>query len=79
MVKCTVDENKMGHLTVVFSDNKSIYLQSDYDRSAFLVACGVVVAPDNWDGQPENLPSEWWEVDAEDVTECPDDYYEMRE
>jgi len=79
MIKCSVEENNMGHLTVTFENGKSIYLQSDYDRAAFAVQCGLVVAPDDWDGLPSNLPDEWWEVDFEDITECLEDYETIAE
>ena len=73
-IKCTVEQDKMGYLTVTFEDNTSIYLQTDYDRCQFGVDCGVIAAPDNWDGQPSNLPDEWWEKDFEGITECVEHY-----
>jgi hypothetical protein len=79
MINCEVSENRMGHLTVSFN-GKSLYLQTDYDRAAFVVACGAVKAPDNWDGQPSSLPDKWWETDFESVIdECPEEYEEQAE
>jgi hypothetical protein len=75
MINCIVTENKMGHLTVVFLSGKSLYIQSDYDKAAFSVDCEVIKAPENWDGQPSNLPDDWWNIEWEDITKCPD-YYE---
>jgi hypothetical protein len=76
---CDVDRDHMGNLTVTFNDNKTIYLQTDYDRAAFLVACGLVVAPDNWDGQPDSLPDTWIYSEESDITECPNEYYDNAE
>lgn len=76
-ISCEVTENRMGHLTVEFSDQSSIYLQSDYERAQFGVDCGKIEAPEDWDGQPSNLPDGWWEIDWEDITECPDYYKEQ--
>ena len=79
MITCEVDRDKMGNLTIAFADKKTLYLQTDYDKAAFLVACGEVVAPDSWDGQPDSLPENWWYVEETDITECPDDYYDIAE
>ncbi len=79
MVMCDVYRDHMGNLTVTFTDNKTIYLQTDYDRAAFLVGCGLVDAPDNWDGQPNNLPDTWIYAEEDDITECPDEYYDIAE
>lgn len=79
MISCKVVENRMGHLTVSFDNGKSLYLQTDYDRAAFGVACGVVKASENWDGQPDGLPENWWEIDWDDITNCPEGYEEQAE
>ena len=74
MINCTVEENRMGHLTVTFENGKSIYLQEEQRRAEFGVSCGLVKAPDNWDGQSSNLPDSWWEKDFESITKCPSYY-----
>ena len=79
MIKCTVEENRMGHLTISFENGKSIYLQSDIDIANFVVNCGMVKAPDDWDGLPTSLSDNWWETDFEDITECLEDYERMAE
>ena len=79
MIKCEVNEDRFGNLEVTFDDNTSIYLQTDYDRSAFAVNCGAVKAPEEWDGCPSNLPDGWWEIDFEDITKCPDYYINSAE
>jgi hypothetical protein len=79
MISCAVVENRMGHLTVNFDDGKSLYLQTDYDRAAFGFSCGVVKAPESWDGQPSNLSGNWWEIDWEDITSCPEEYENQAE
>jgi hypothetical protein len=73
-IKCEVEQDRTGHLTVTFEDGKDIYLQSDYEIAQFAVDCGEVQTPDDWDGQPDNLPESWWEIEWEDITECPDYY-----
>ncbi len=75
MIKCTVEENRMGHLTVSFDNGKSIYLQDDVDRASFAVQHGLVEAPEDWDGLTSKLPDGWWESDFESITECME-YYE---
>ena len=77
MIKCEVYQNRMGHLTVTFSDGKSFYLQSDYDRAAFAVDCGLATAPDNWDGCSSSLPGNWFDVAFDSITQCPDDYEQV--
>ena len=77
MVNCTVTENRMGHLTVVFLSGKSLYLQTDYDRASFGVNCGAIEEPDNWDGQPSNLPDNWYEIEWEDIQQVPDEYHDL--
>jgi len=73
-INCTVDEDRMGNLTVKFEDGTSIYIQSDWEKAEFGVDCGIIKAPDDWDGQPDKLPDEWWEKDFDSITEC-SDYY----
>ena len=78
MIKCTVTEDRLGNLTVFVGD-KNFYLQSDYSIAAFAVSCGLVKAPDDWDGLPSKLPENWFEADYESITECPDEYYDVAE
>ena len=64
MIKCEVDQNKMGHLTVTFPGTfptKDLYIQGEADIIAFVSNCG---------GDIEN---------PEDITECLDDYYDVAE
>lgn len=79
MIKCTVEENSMGHLTVSFENGQSIYLQSDTDRANFIVQAGLVKAPDDWDGCPLELDYGWWNADTESITECMEDYERIAE
>ena len=79
MVKCTVDEDRMGFLTITFENGKDIFLQGDSDRAQFAVQHGLVVAPDEWDGDCTKLPDEWWEADYESITECLEDYKRIAE
>ena len=79
MVKCTVEQNRMGHLTVTFENGKSLYLQSDYDVASFGVNCGFLPAPNDWDGQPSSLPEEWSCEDFDSIEECPEEYEEIAE
>jgi hypothetical protein len=59
MITCTVEQNRMGHLTVTFTDGKDLYIQGEADIIAFVSNCG---------GNIE---------DPEDITQCPDDYYDV--
>ena len=77
MVNCKVEENRLGHLTVTFEDNSSVYLQSDWNRAQFTVDCLLVSPPDDWDGIPSKLPDKWWEQDYEDITKCPYQWHEL--
>ena len=71
MARCTVIENKIGHLTISFSDGTDFYLQTDYDIATFAFNCGLLKAPDNWTGTPSELPDKWWEIDLESIAQCP--------
>lgn len=73
-MKCLVEEDRMGHLTVTFADTTSIYLQSEYEIAQFGVTCGIIEAPENWSGVPHHLSDNWREADFEDITSCPDYY-----
>lgn len=79
MIKCEVSEDKIGPLTITFDSGRSIYLQTDYERAQFGVDCGLIKAPENWDGQPDNLPDRWWVEDFESITECPEHYQNNEE
>ena len=79
MISCTVEENRMGHLTVSFDNGKSLYIQTDYGRAAFGVSCGVVNTPGDWDGQPSNLSGNWWDIDWGYITSCSEEYEEQAE
>lgn len=59
MIRCTVKQNQMGHLTVTFDDHPglSLYLQIDTDIAAFIDHCGATD-----------------DSDPEDITRCPDEY-----
>ena len=74
LINCRVTEDKMGYLTVVFDNGKSIFLQEDSRRAEFGVACGIIEAPENWDGLSGHLIGNWWEKDFEAITQCPSYY-----
>jgi len=74
MINCEVKQDRMGNLTVTFDDKTNIYIQSDWEKAEFGVESMAIKAPDDWDGQPSNLPDEWWEAEWEDITECPEYY-----
>lgn len=76
MVKCTVAYHHSAYL-VTFPDGNSLLLQSDWDQASFAVSCGLVKAPDNWDGRPSGLGKAWEDCEMSDITECPDEYYEQ--
>ena len=78
MIPCTVTRGPVGYL-VEFEDGRTLLLQSDYDYVNFGVSCGVIPAPNNWDGRPSTLRNEWWEYDLEEITKCPEDYYDIAE
>jgi hypothetical protein len=40
MIKCEVDQNRMGHLTVTFPDGRNLYIQGEADIIAFVSNCG---------------------------------------
>ena len=79
MINCTVETNRLGHLTVTFDDKRTIYLQSENERAQFGVACGLIEAPDNWSGVSYHLPDGWWNEDFEAITQCPDYYINSAE
>jgi len=79
MINCVVMVNSMGHLVVVFEDQRSIYLQSENERAQFGVACGIVEAFENWSGSSYHLEDGWWDADFEAITQCPDYYINSAE
>ncbi len=79
MINCTVETNRLGHLTVTFDDKRTIYLQSENERAQFGVACGIIEAPTDWIGVSYHLTAGWWEKDFESITECPDYYINSAE
>lgn len=79
MVECEVVEDRIGNLTVTFNNNTDLYLQTDYTRAAFGVACGKIKAPRDWSGCPSELADNWWEIDWEDIKLCPEEYQQQAE
>ena len=73
MIPCSV-QTHFGAWLVTFRDNASLLLQADYDQAAFACHCGVITAPDDWDGSPSKLDSDWDNIDPTEITECPNEY-----
>jgi hypothetical protein len=64
MIKCEVEQNRMGHLIVTFPGTyptKDMYIQAEADIEAFVDGCG---------GDIDN---------PEDITECDEGYYDFAE
>ena len=78
MTKCTIISH-YGAYIVEFKDGKTILLQNDFDKASFAVSCGLIIAPDGWDGCPLKLGEAWENCDMEDIEKCPDDYYDVAE
>lgn len=76
MIPCTVTYEHTSY-NVQFENGKSLFLQSDWDQAAFAVSCGLIKAPDNWDGVPSKLGKAWEDCELSDITACPDDYLEQ--
>lgn len=74
MIKCRVNYQKVG-VAIVFEDGKNISLQDDSEICSFGVSCGLIPAPENWDGDPSTLKVDYSEYDLEEIEECPEDYY----
>jgi len=79
MIKCTVEEDRSGFLTITFENGKDIFLQGESDRAHFAVQHGLVEAPDDWDGDCTKLSDDWADADFESITECLDDYERIAE
>lgn len=77
MINCKVEQDKMGNLTVTFTDGLNMYLQDELSKANFGIDAGLIIAPKGWLGLVDNLPDKWWDVDFESITECADDYYEI--
>lgn len=78
MVACRVVSEQCGYV-VSFKNRTSLLLQSDYDYVAFAVNCGLIPAPDGWDGDPDKLDVKYWEYRFTDITKCPEEYMELAE
>lgn len=75
----TVTEDENGYLTIIYSDGKTVFLQTDWDRANFGVSCGMIQAPEHWSGIPDELPENWWERNWEDIIQIPSYYREFAE
>jgi hypothetical protein len=78
MIKCSVTSHH-GSYIVEFEGGKSFLLQSDYDQCYFAVASGFIKAPRGWDGSPSKLGKVWEDFNMEDISECPEEYFENAE
>ena len=76
MIKCSVKSHYSAYI-IEFEDGKSHLIQSDYDQASFAVNCGLITAPNDWDGCPDKLGKKWEDCDLEDIDECPEIYYDM--
>ncbi len=72
MVRCEVEEDRIGNISVFIEGHKgkSLFFQSDYDQASFACNCGLIETSD-----PELLEG----VDLEEITQCPDDYIDQLE
>ena|GEM_PF-5718442 len=78
MVACSVETHFSAWL-VTFDTRETLLLQTDYDQAAFAVGCGAIDAPEDWDGLPSKLGSDWDSFDPSIIDACPDDYRDMAE
>lgn len=62
-MRCTVTENRWGHLTIEFPGypGRSLYLQTEDDRESFISLCG------GDDANPEA------------IRKCPGEYFDVSE
>lgn len=83
MVECSVVqyEDEVNSITVYFKGNKdkSLYIDTNNELAAFGVDCGAIKAPDGWDRQCETLDYDWWNIEWEKITSCPDEYKDKME
>lgn len=77
-IGCEV-ESHFNAWRVTLEDGATILLQSDYNQAAFAVACGVVEAPEGWDGLPSKLGNDWIDLDPTLIYACPAEYREVAE
>lgn len=71
MIPCTVKEHYTA-LLVEFEDGKSLLIQSDYEQADFAYACGLFTDMEEWLDNFGNY-------DFTDITECPEEYYDLAE
>lgn len=72
-IPCTVTYEPGGIVEVKLDGGVGFILQTDYDQAAFAVSCGVVAAPEGWDGTPSTLPVDWHDR-MDDIQWCSDEY-----
>ena len=75
MIKCSVESHHSAYIVTIEENGKTVLLQTDSDQVAFAVSCGLITAPDGWDGSPDLLGKAWEDCNLEDITECPNSYY----
>ena len=78
IVPCEVEDH-YGAWLVKFRNDKSVLLQTDYDKAAFAVDAGVIAAPSDWDGTPSSLGESWVDLDTDSINHCPDYYLDVAE
>jgi hypothetical protein len=76
MIRCIVTAETQGYV-VSFRDQTSLLLQSDYEYVAFAVNCGLIPAPDDWDGDPRHLRVKYWEYNISGIVRCPEEYHKQ--
>ncbi len=78
MVACRVVSECCGYV-ISFRNGKSILLQSDINYVSFAVNCGLIPAPNDWDGDPSKLNVKYWEYCFTDIRKCPEEYMKLAE
>lgn len=73
MIPCTVKEHHTA-LLVEFDDGKSLLIQSDYEQADFAFSCGLFK-----NDSMENWLDNFGQYDLTDITECPEEYYDLAE
>ena len=81
-IDCSVIQYGAGDdldsITIYFK-NKSLYLYTNEDLSNFAVDCGMIEPPENWNRKCETLDYDWWNIDWDSITKCPEKYEKRAE
>lgn len=80
--RCRISQQEDGTWLVRFLKphsilDRALILSTDVEKAKFAALSRRKIAPSNWNGNPEDLPSNWKEETLKMIRRCPEFYYEQ--